>query len=194
MPPAARGPGSPADPTDPEITPDQPEITPDQLNDRRRAMSRRRAAERAKKHVSPVSSSNAQNVVVAPSDDPVGDLRHDIVALTRLLLEPKSSPPDNENTSKVKTIRHHGGCTYSVGADPVVVTDEEGKVLQAFARKQTAMSKGDLETEAEVSNAPRILTRLVKKYPDFTAAIRRPAVKGRGGYSAHVLPKSASLG
>lgn len=66
-------------------------------------------------------------------------------------------------------------------------------MLRAFARKQTAMSKGELEIEASVSNAPRILTRLVNKYPGFTAAVRRPGVKGRGGYYAHVLPKSASL-
>ncbi|MBP3957790.1 hypothetical protein J8F10_21265 [Gemmata sp. G18] len=104
--------------------------------------------------------------------------------LTRLFREMEASEtPDNA------TIWYHGDQGYSVNGRPVSVTDEEHKVLQVFAEKQTAMKRSELEEAAVISNAPRVLTKLAKSYSEaFAAAIRRPGGKGKGGYFVRVLP------
>jgi hypothetical protein len=95
-------------------------------------------------------------------------------------------PPDDP------TVWYHGEHVYSAdmtGRDPVVVTDEEHDVLTAFARKQIAMTRADIEKSANVTNAPRIMKQLAKRYHGrFAAAVRRPGVKGKGGYFVRVRP------
>lgn len=89
------------------------------------------------------------------------------------------------------TIWYHGEHGYSTDGDPVSVTDEEHKVLEAFAKSATALTRSELEKAAEISNVPRVLKRLATHYAGmFEQAIRRPGGKGLGGYFARVLPIS----
>lgn len=91
----------------------------------------------------------------------------------------------------LKTIYYLGGTTYRVeGHDPVVVTDREHFVLQAFLEDGTgAVSSRRLSelTRLEQTDVIKILKGLRKKYGGmFAAAISLPGGKGRGGYRARV--------
>jgi hypothetical protein len=69
----------------------------------------------------------------------------------------------------------------SDGLSPVVVTDEEHKILQAFMQANTALCTRDIEAKTGVSNVSRIVKSLANKYNQrFSPAIRRPASKGHG--------------
>jgi len=85
-------------------------------------------------------------------------------------------------------ITHVGGRSYATTAhDSVEVTEEEHKVLQAFAKTRRAMTQGEIEDEADVTNVSRIVRRLVTAYSGrFATAVRRPGRKGKGGYLIHV--------
>ena len=86
-------------------------------------------------------------------------------------------------------IWYHGGQGYSLDSDPISVTEEEHKVLQAFVAHPTAMKKSELMEAAELENVARVLTGLTERYAGvFKPAIRRPARKGKGGYFIRVLP------
>jgi hypothetical protein len=134
----------------------------------------------------------------------------DIAARTRILDTIAKSPPDVKasfllvlsrwpaNTAslgrphsapRVRTIWHHGGQTYSTCGDPVAVTEEEHRVLEAFAKRQQPMTRAEIESADLTANAARVMSRLAEAYSgQFKLAIRRPGKKGNGGYYARVRP------
>lgn len=84
-------------------------------------------------------------------------------------------------------IWHHGGRSYSSdGANPVTVTHEEGRVLQAFLRAGRSLETRELE-DGGVTNVARVVGQLLRRYGGrFAPAIRTPkGVKG-GGYFIRV--------
>ena len=92
----------------------------------------------------------------------------------------------------LKTIYYLGGTTYRVeGHGPVVVTDREHAVLQAFLESGTGalttpeLSRLSLYDDRQVR---RVLTRLVEKYDGvFKLAIKFPGKPHQGGYRARVV-------
>lgn len=77
------------------------------------------------------------------------------------------------------TVYHHGGKSYSLGAhSPVVVSDEENAILQAFLRVNGAMSTSDLGGPRV--NVSRIVGQLDGKFGD--EAVSRPGIRGPGYY------------
>jgi hypothetical protein len=89
------------------------------------------------------------------------------------------------NSPEPATIWFHGERGYSVdGITPIVVTEEEHKILEAFLTKDTAMDTHDLENAAAVSNVSRIVRDLAAKNSSlFAPAIRSPGkAKGTGYY------------
>lgn len=104
-------------------------------------------------------------------------------AVTRYFLKGIRTKTSTAATAKPAIIVFTGGQSYAVNGDPVVVTDEEHKILQLFIHFGWAMTRGEIERKAEVTNAPRIIGRLVTAYRgQFSPAIRRPGKKGKGGY------------
>lgn len=104
-----------------------------------------------------------------------------------------TAPPDEEPPPRNRPpVWYHGGQGYSLDGDPIALTEEEHKVLKAFAANPTAMTKPELAEAADVENVPRVLADLTKRYNGvFGPAIRRPGRKGQGGYFIRVLPIAA---
>lgn len=98
---------------------------------------------------------------------------------------------------ELRNIRYHGNKSYSVeggSRDPVTVTYEEDKVLQAFMESSNSMGRAELENRAVIGNAPRAMKLLAERYGGrFATAIRRPGRKGVGGYFARVVPFLGSV-
>jgi hypothetical protein len=87
------------------------------------------------------------------------------------------------------TILKHGGRSYSAGGtEPVLVTDNENNILEAFLKAGTAMDTEELERTSGVNNVARVIGSLKTKYDGrFAPAIRTPnGKKGSGGYFIRV--------
>lgn len=109
----------------------------------------------------------------------IAQTRQSLDQLTRigslLLRSPAPDPP---------TIWSHGSNAYSIdGIDPVVVTEEENCILQAFLEKKTALGTRDLESASGVNNVSRVVNKLMKKHDGVFARAGRVPGKTKGaGY------------
>jgi hypothetical protein len=83
-----------------------------------------------------------------------------------------------------------GGRRYQASnTAPVVLTEREDAVLQAFAN-EPAMDKPRLIKLSGYDEAARILAAIRRRHPTLASAIRLPGARGRGGY--HVAVRSPS--
>jgi hypothetical protein len=83
-------------------------------------------------------------------------------------------------------IMYLGKRTYKVaGHDSVIVNESSDTVLQAFLEENN-MDYPRLIEKAGFDKAPRILSELPKKFPQFAPAIRLPKGKGKGGYHVKI--------
>jgi hypothetical protein len=102
--------------------------------------------------------------------------------------EDRQRPPAGK-TPPPATIVSLGDRRCRVGdARPVVVSDVEDTVLQAFA-EESPMDASRLIDRAGFDRAPRVLKALRGKYGGvFAPAIPCPGRKGQGGYHVAVRP------
>lgn len=84
----------------------------------------------------------------------------------------------------VKAVWYHEDGVYSVdGVQPLSVMDEDDKILRAFLREGIPMEAGKLTTKSGVSNVPRAIRQLCKRYNGvFAPFVRSPGSRGKGGY------------
>jgi hypothetical protein len=98
------------------------------------------------------------------------------------------APPPRQPLDPAATILSLGNRRYAIkGAAPVIVTEREDAVLQAF------LDHGPIELpelkrlSGYGAKAPDILRQLAKKYDGtFANAIRMPGRRGQGGYYVRV--------
>lgn len=97
---------------------------------------------------------------------------------------------EHSPSSDRPTIIHLGQKLYKISrSEPIVVTDVEDAVLQAFI-KNPGMDNAQLVEKSGYPNAANILRAFVKKHNGiFAPAIRLPGGKGKGGYSVAITNK-----
>jgi hypothetical protein len=97
------------------------------------------------------------------------------------------APPEPVSTA-LSIVLSHGGRNYSTeGGDPILVTEEEDSVLQAFLAEGMAMDEPTLEKRSGSTNIARVMKHLSERYRrHFSTCIRTPGAKNGGGYFIRV--------
>lgn len=72
-----------------------------------------------------------------------------------------------------------------IGAETMVFEGQELFVLEAIVELQAA-TKTQLESKSGVSDAVRILKRMVAKHPSMKACVTIPGIRGAGGYQTNI--------
>ncbi|MBA4189474.1 MAG: hypothetical protein C0467_15900 [Planctomycetaceae bacterium] len=100
----------------------------------------------------------------------------------------KHQQPTSADDTGLPIIWSHGGRSYSRDrVSQYFVTREEDFILTAFQQRGTAMDTTTLLDVSGVTNIPRVMANLIKKYDGtFADAVRKPGKKNAGGYLIRV--------
>jgi hypothetical protein len=117
---------------------------------------------------------------------PIDPFKYEIARLRRdneSMQAALATPPAAAGSSWILSLGERQYRTEST--DPITVTENEDRVLQAFLKRRT-MNRDKLENTA-FDDAPRVLRKMRTKYgARFAGAITCPGRRGAGGYQVKI--------
>ena len=84
-----------------------------------------------------------------------------------------------------------GNQRIAIGSEIFTLTPNEAAVIEVLV-KLRATDTTALVDNSGVDDAPRVLRKLVTKYPRLEPSITLPGAKGKGGYSTLIIDASES--